>query len=301
MSIQPLHENQFRIDDAMVRRLIHTQCPQWAHLPIKPFQSSGSDNFIYRLGADRVIRLPMTPDAAMRVQKEQHCLPELAPHLPLPIPVPLFAGQASADYPANWSVFSWLPGEAANAPGQILDEMHIAEQLAEFILTLQQQPSADGPTPGKHNFFRGVPLAARDSEVQTALQALSSSMDTQAAAASWEALKSTPSWQGTPRWIHGDLIPGNILVEHGRISAVIDFGGAAVGDPACDLISAWALFSQAARSHFKAKLGMDEASWRRGMGWALSIGLIALPYYRDSNPPLANIAEQMIQHTLVEC
>jgi aminoglycoside phosphotransferase (APT) family kinase protein len=125
-------------------------------------------------------------------------------------------------------------------------------------------------------------------------------MDVDAAEEAWEAALRAPEWSGPPIWFHGDLQSGNLLAQGGRIRAVIDFGCMGVGDPACDLIVAWNLFGAQARSRFRKALQADDATWERGRGWALSVGLIALPYYQTSNPALADIARHAIREVLTE-
>jgi aminoglycoside phosphotransferase (APT) family kinase protein len=70
-------------------------------------------------------------------------------------------------------------------------------------------------------------------------------------------------------WVHGDVTASNLLVRDGRLAAVIDFGCCAVGDPACDLVMAWTFFDDEERRHFRGELGLDDATWARGRGWAL--------------------------------
>jgi aminoglycoside phosphotransferase (APT) family kinase protein len=101
-------------------------------------------------------------------------------------------------------------------------------------------------------------------------------------------------------WIHGDLHGANLLVDDGRLSAVIDFGCLCAGDPAGDLIAAWMYFGSTGRDAFRAALEVDDATWERGRGWALSIGLIALPYYRETNPVFAGIADRAITEALAD-
>ena len=118
--------------------------------------------------------------------------------------------------------------------------------------------------------------------------------------AAWEADLQAPAWRGPPVWIHGDLQSGNLLAVQGRLSAVIDFGCLGVGDPACDLIVAWNLLPAETRDVFRAALPVDDATWARGRGWALSVGLIALPYYQDTNPVLAGISRRTIDEVLAD-
>ena len=114
------------------------------------------------------------------------------------------------------------------------------------------------------------------------------------ATAAWESALAAPAWEGPAVWIHGDLFSGNLLATDGHLSAVIDFGCLGIGDPACDVMPAWSYLPPEARDTFREGLVIDDASWERGRGWALSFGLIALPYYRATNPVLARIARQSI-------
>src|SRR5574341_60702 len=273
-----LHDGEADIDVALAGRLIAAQFPQWADLPLKPIPSAGTDNVIYLLGDAMAVRLPRIHYAASRLDKECHWLPRLAPHLPLAIPVPLARGTPGEGYPFQWAVYRWLEGETATADG-LTDLRQTATELAQFIASLQRIDSTGGPSPGPHNAFRGEPLAKRESETRAAIATLHSTLDTDAATEAWEAALQTPTWGGPPVWVHGDLIPTNLLAKQGRISAIIDFGCLGVGDPACDLQPAWNLLSRESRNVFRSTLKVDDATWARGRGWALSVGLIALPYY----------------------
>jgi aminoglycoside phosphotransferase (APT) family kinase protein len=294
-----MHDNEVDIDVSLVTRLLTRQFPRWADLPIEPIQSAGTDNAIYRLGDEMCVRLPIMPNAASRVDKEHRWLPRLAPLLSLPISIPLAKGDPDEGYPFRWSVYQWIEGENA-AIELIADLVQAARDLAEFIATLQRIDTTDGPPPGSHNFFRGEPLVMRDSETRVAIKALHGLIDTGAATAVWEASVGSPVWSDSPVWIHGDLQPGNLLAQEGRLSAVIDFGGLGVGDPACDLQVAWNLLSVEARDVFRAELAVDDATWVRGRGWALSCGLIALPYYQETNPVLAGISRRAIDEVLAD-
>ncbi len=182
----------------------------------------------------------------------------------------------------------------------LIEEGQAARELAHFIAALQRIDPVGGPPPGPHNFFRGVPLAMRDPSTRAAIATLHGTLDASALTTAWEAALQVPAGHGPPVWIHGDLAPLNLLVQQGRLSAVIDFGGLGVGDPACDLIVAWNLLSAQTRDVFRAALPVDDATWARGRGWALSIGLIALPYYQRTNPILAGIARRTIDEVLAD-
>jgi aminoglycoside phosphotransferase (APT) family kinase protein len=294
-----MHADEVDTDSSLVRRLIAAQFPDWANLAIEPVVSSGTDNAIYRLGDEMAVRMPRRQSSTAQVDKEHRWLPTLAPHLPLAIPVPIAMGMPAESYPWRWSVYRWLEGENAIV-GRIADMSAAAIALAEFIAAMQRIDPTGGPAPGAHNFGRGVPLATRDARTRAAIASLDGVIDTRAATLAWEAALSAPACNSAPVWIHGDLQTGNLLVEHGRLSAVIDFGGLAVGDPACDLMIAWMLLSADTRDVFRAALSVDDAAWARGRGWALSVALIQIPYYRHTNPVLAAGGRRAIAEVLAE-
>jgi len=299
MSAGKMHVDEVDVDVSLVARLLAAQFPQWADLPIEPVHSAGTDNAIYRLGSDMAVRLPRIAGATGQVDKERQWLPRLAPHLPLTIPVPLAKGTPGQGYPWHWSVNRWLAGENATIE-RLADPGQAARDLAQFVAALQRIDPTGGPPPGAHNSFRGVPLATRDAHTRAAIASLDGMLDTDAATAAWDAALQAPAWRGPPVWIHGDLQALNLLVERGRLSAVIDFGCLGVGDPACDLIVAWNLLSAQTRDVFRAALLVDDATWARGRGWALSVGLIALPYYQSTNPVLAGIGKRAIGEVLAD-
>jgi len=299
MTTGKMHADEIETDVGLVRRLLAAQFPRWARLPIAPVPSAGTDNALYRLGDDMVVRLPRIHWAVEQVDKEQRWLPWLAPRLPLAVPIPLAAGAPGAGYPWRWSVYRWLDGENATLD-RLADPCQAAADLAGFVAALHAIDATDGPPPGAHNSWRGVPLAARDAETRTAIAALRGALDMDAATAAWEAALAAPAWEGPPVWLYGDLHAGNLLAREGRLSAAIDFGCLGVGDPACDLLPAWTLFTAATRPAFRAPLAVDDGTWARGRGWALSFGLIALPYYQDTNPGLAAIARHAIAEALLD-
>lgn len=299
MATHKMHIDEVDTDESLVRRLIDAQFPQWARLSIKPVLSAGTSNALYRLGDEMVVRLPRTPSASEQVDKEQQWLPKLAPLLPLAIPYPLAAGIPAEGYPWHWSVYPWLVGKDASVT-PVADEHQTAVALAEFILALHQIDPTGGPPPGEHNFFRGEPLAMRDRGTRAAITSLHGSFDADLMVKIWNCSLEAPVWSNPPCWIHGDLIPPNLLVQNGRLCAIIDFGGLGVGDPACDLLVAWTFLSAETRDIFRSILGVDDATWARGRGWALSFGLIAFEYYQVTNPILARIAKRSIDEALAD-
>jgi len=287
------------IDVSLARRLLAAQFPQWADLPVEPIDSAGTDNVIYRLGEDMAVRLPRLHRSVGEVEKEQRWLPRLAPLLPLAIPVPLAKGIPAEGYPWPWSVYQWLEGEPATV-ARIADPRRAATGLAQFVAALQRIDPAGGPRAGRQNGFRGLPLAVKDEETRAAIATLHSTFDPAALTAAWGAALRAPAWHGPPVWIHGDIHAANLLVNRGRISAVIDFGQLGVGDPACDLTVAWTLLSGETRDVFRAVLPIDDATWARGRGWALAWGLIAFAYYQNTNRVLAGMSRHAIDEVLTD-
>ncbi|NBD23749.1 aminoglycoside phosphotransferase family protein [Paenibacillus glycinis] len=284
------------IDVSLVRRLIADQFPQWAHLPVRPVEMSGWDNRTFRLGRDMSVRLPSAEGYAAQVEKEQRWLPRFASALPLPIPAPLAMGAPSSEYAWHWSIYRWIDGENASVES-IEDLNDFADQLAKFLTALQKIEASGGPPPGLHNFYRGGPASIYDEQTRHAIQALDATIDAKAATGVWEAATKT-TWSRQPVWIHGDVHPTNLLVEEGRLSAVIDFGCAAVGDPACDLTIAWTLFSEESRAAFRAGIMADEATWSRARGWALWKALITLADNASNNPIKTNEARRTLNELL---
>ncbi len=299
MPAEKMHADEVETDAALVRHLLEAQFPHWARLPIERVPSDGTDNALYRLGDELVVRLPRIQWAVGMVEKEQTWLPRLAPLLPLVIPEPLALGTPGDGYPWPWSVYRWLEGDNATSE-RIADRHQAATDLAKFISALQRVDPAGGPPSGANNSFRGVPLATRDVETRAAIASLKDTIEVGAATAAWQRALETPAWDGPPVWIHGDLQSGNLLSVQGRLSAVIDFGCLGVGDPACDVMVAWTYLSAETREAFRVALPVDDATWERGLGWALSTALIAIPYYEDTNPVLAGIGRRAIDEVLAD-
>lgn len=277
----------------LVRTLVAAQFPHWADLPVRALDASGTANSVYRLGEDKAVRLPRTKGSAADVATEHHWLPRLAPQLPVPVPTPLAQGAPAEDFPWAWSVCTWLEGgNPSPSDGTWAPELFAAD-LAEFVLALRGVDTADGPPA-----YRAEPLASRDERTRKVIAELDGVLDAAAATAAWDDALAAPAFTGAPVWVHGDLQPGNVLVAEGRLTGVIDFACMGLADPAVDLIAAWYLLPAAARETFRTAVEADDASWRRGRGWALSIAVMELAAYRESNPVMARNAWWVIEELL---
>jgi aminoglycoside phosphotransferase (APT) family kinase protein len=279
---------------SLVARLLATQFPQWADLPIKPVPSDGTQHALYRLGEDMVVRLPQVEDADGQARKEFQWLPLLAPCLPLAIPIPLVMGNPADGYPWHWSIYRWFEGDTA-ATDRIANPRQAATDLGKFISALQRVDPADGPPSA-----RGRSLAERDPYTRAAIASLDGMIDADATTAAWEASLMAPARESAPVWVHGDLFPSNILVKDGRLSAIIDFGDAGLSDPACDMLGAWSFLPVDVHDFFRTELSVSDATWVRGRGWALSIALLALKYFRGANVPIVHVATKVVREVLAD-
>ena len=286
------------ITTELVSRLVAAQFPRWAGLAVRPARPGGWDNVTFRLGPGLSVRLPSADGYAAQVDKEHRWLPFLAGRLPLPIPEPVARGVPGCGYPWPWSVYRWLEGEPATAE-RVGNLSRFAAELADFLAALYRVDPSGGPPPGPHNFFRGGPLAVYHAEAIEAIAALGDEVDADGAAEVWRAALAAP-WPGPPVWVHGDVSPGNLLAAAGRLSAVIDFGCCAVGDPACDTAIAWTFFSGESRRVFRARLPVDQATWARGRGWALWKALIVLVGALRDDPADAAQTRHVIDEILAD-
>lgn len=294
-----LHDDEVDIDAPLVARLLAEQFPRWAGRPVRVVTSSGTDNVTFRVGADLAVRLPRAAFAQGQVEKDLTWLPRLAPQLPLAVPQPLAIGSPNEEFPFTWGLYRWLEGTPFQRD-QLTDPSAAARELAEFVRCLQKIDVTGAPIPPDDPVCRGTPLAPRDGLFRAAVEELRDEFDTGLVLTAWEASLAVGAWDGPPRWIHGDLMPGNVLVADGRLVAVIDFATARAADPAADLLAAWYLFSGESRRAFRDAVEIDEHAWARARGWTLSLVMIALPYYRTRNPAGGRNAHRLIAELLAD-
>ena len=289
-----MHDGEAEIDAALVRRLVAVQFPDLAGLPVREVRSTGTVNAIYRLGDQLYARLPRVPRYVRALEREWRWLPELAPELTLRIPEPVALGQPAAEYPFTWAIYRWIDGHPYTDQ-LVEDERQAARDLARFVTELRRiPPLADAPAGGRR------PLAELDAATRTSITAAGDAIDGPAALAAWERALQAPAWEGRPGWIHSDLLRPNLLVGDGRLRAVIDFGSVGVGDPATDVIPAWAVFGRTGRQAFRAALDVDEATWTRARGIALHQAAALIPYYSVSNPAFAELGRRTVAEVVAD-
>ena len=292
----PTPAAEIEIDEPLVRRLLIDQAPDFADLPLQPF-AAGWDNTILALGDDLLARLPRREAAVDLVRHEQQWLPTLAARLPVPIPVPVVAGRPSADFPWPWSIVERVEGlDAISAP---LDPANAVDLMARFFSALHVPAPDDAPL----NPWRGGPLGEREELTKKRFDHLAGWLDERVDADQlrllWRTAVEAEPHGGPAMWIHGDVHPGNVIVRDTKIVSVIDFGDLTSGDPATDLGSAWMFFDQADRFRLRQLLDVDEATWNRGRGWALSVSL-AIAENSADNPRYEAMAARTLARVVAD-
>ncbi|MGC4810842.1 aminoglycoside phosphotransferase family protein [Micromonospora sp. DT228] len=289
-----MHADQVDVSADVVAALVAEQFPRWRGLPVRPLRSAGTVNALFRLGPEFVLRFPLRPstEPALRdeLRLEQEYAVLLAAHLPVAVPEPLALGAPGDGYPGSWTAYRFIPGETTQ-PDRIGDPDVFARDLAAVVVALRGIDTGGRSWPG---FGRGGPLAERDADVRAALAVSGELTDTAALAEVWDRCRDARRDDPADVWIHADLMPGNLLVRDGRLAAVIDLESVKIGDPAVDLMPAWNLLDRGSRETYRRALGVDDATWERGRGWALEQAINALPYYVDTNPVMAGIARQTL-------
>ncbi|GAA2300724.1 aminoglycoside phosphotransferase family protein [Streptomyces kunmingensis] len=296
MGVHKLHSDEADIDETLVRALVDEQFPRWAGLALRHVDSHGTSNVLFRLGDAYVIRLPRRSGSVPDFASERRWMPLLAARLPVAVPEPVAEGRPGHGFPYPWAVHRWLPGAIPDI-GRLEKPEALAEDLAAFVDALRRIDTAGAP-----GAYRGRrPLAERDSDTRDVLGRLADTIDADTALAVWDAAVRAPRGPLPDVWLHSDLQPGNLLVDDGRLSAVIDFECMGTGDPAVDLIVAWYVLDAGARRVFRESLGRTDAdTWARGRGWALTVAAHELAYYRESNPFMARTAARVIGEVLAE-
>jgi aminoglycoside phosphotransferase (APT) family kinase protein len=274
----PLHDGEVPVDDSLARDLLATQLPALSTLQVRRVPSTGTDCAIFRLGDELGLRLPRIGWAAQQIAREVAVLPTLGPHLSIELPQPVATGTPSPRYPFPWLVFRWVDGDdMLHSTGA--DAVVLARDLASFVHALGRIDPMDAPLGGRH----GGDLASDDTSTRACIDQLRHLVDAPRAIEVWDAALDAGPWQGAPRWVHGDLLPGNVIVRDGHVAGVIDWSAAGVGDPACELMLAWSL-PEDARAVFCEALPFDAATWARARGLVVEQAVHFIAYYATTIP-----------------
>jgi aminoglycoside phosphotransferase (APT) family kinase protein len=276
-----MHADELAVDAGLVRRLLWTQFPAIAELELTPVEPWGTDNAIWRLGEDLVVRLPRIGWASGQPDLDASVLPRVAGVVPVPVPEPLAVGAPGAGYPHRWSIHRWVEGHAADL-STIPDPVTFAMELAEVVRAL----AALDPSGAPAAINRARPLRQYHESALSAIQGAARLIDADAARAVWEAAANAPAHEGPPVWVHGDL-DGNCLVSGGHLSGLVDWGCCCAGDPAVDIAVVWSeLFTLRSRAAFLDALDVDAATVLRSRGAAVQQACAALPYYLNTYPEM---------------
>ena len=277
----------------LVKKLVKEQFPQWQKLEICPVAKSGHDNRTFHLGDKMAVRLPSGKDYAAQIAKENQWLPYLQERLDYPISKPVAAGKPTSDYPFPWSINLWIEGDTLFECPDI-DKNQFAKELAESLKKLQAVDCCGGPEAGKHNFYRGGDLKIYHQETLDALKNLDNRLPGKQLRRIWDNCISEV-YIGKSVWVHGDVAPGNILLQNNKFYGMIDFGILGTGDPACDYAMAWTYFDDESRKIFLEGLPCDMVN--RARGWALWKALIT---YDDVNADFRENARYTVRNILSE-
>jgi aminoglycoside phosphotransferase (APT) family kinase protein len=293
----PMHDDEVEVSDEVVRGLIANQFPEWVGRPIRRAVAGGTINTIVRIGADLAARFPLqrSDPARMRtlLQREAEASAMFARCSPVPAPAPVAIGEPGLGYPMPWSVQTWVPGNpATNA--DLSTSIEFARDLASLVGTLRDVDTGGRSFKGEN---RGGELGAHDEWVETCLRHSEQLLDVPRLRDLWREFRVLPREQ-PDAMTHGDLIPGNVLVDGGRLRGIADSGGFGPADPALDVIVAWHLLETDARAVFREQLGCDELEWNRSKAWAFEQSIGAIWYYADSNHAMSTMGRRTLQRIL---
>lgn len=295
-----LHDGEVTVDEAVVHDLLQAQRPEWVDLALS-LAGSGTDNTMYRLGDELIVRLPRTPGNARALRKEQQWLPRLAPHLPCSVPEPVYAGTATATFPLVWSVYRWIDG--AEADGDTVGDW--ATFGADLAAVVRAFHSADlmgaARTDDDLSWYRGGTLQPCDRWVTQCLDDCRNTagleLDVDSLEELWRAALRLPEPTGPPGWLHGDLKPTNLLARAGRLHAVIDFGSLSVGHPDAEHATVWDLPRPARHAYWDA-LQLDELTWLRARAWAVAVAVSGISHYWDTYPAFVHECDARLRAVL---
>ncbi|WP_216699793.1 aminoglycoside phosphotransferase family protein [Arthrobacter sp. H5] len=298
MTAEPtrMHADQLDLPLTVVSGLIAEQFPQWKDLPVSPIESQGTVNAIYRIGSKLTARFPLQPQepgpARERLEEEAFASREFLGHTHVPTPEPVAIGVPCHGYPMPWSVQTWLEGAVATENVAVSDGF--AEDIADFICDVRSIPTRGRRFNGKG---RGGDFPRHDAWMKECFRRSESLIDVGRAHTLWNKLRALPR-EHPDVMNHGDLIPGNVLVQAGRLSGILDVGGLAAADPALDLVSAWHLLEHAPREAFRRKLVCTDLEWSRGQAWAFEQAMGLVWYYVETNPAMHATGQRTLARIL---
>ena len=309
--VHQIHDDEPDTSEAVVRALLATECPQWADIRLQYLDTSGTDNAMWRGrvdgGPDLVVRLPRRAGATEGAEREHQLLQQLAA-TPLTstvdIPQLLHVGSPHELYPHRWSVLAWLDGrDAWTARHEIdHDSPRLGARLAEVVAAIGGLGQGL-PVPKRAVGDEGIPIRPHIDLLLEQLTRVGPRAGhlfdvervRQLAAEAYELDDPT-----TTCFIHDDLIPGNLLVQEGHVTGVLDWGSARYGDPARDLAPAWSILGANGRQVFREILAPDEACWARGRALELCHAVDAVLYYLPRRHAVGDVMAATLNRILAD-
>jgi aminoglycoside phosphotransferase (APT) family kinase protein len=292
-----MHDDQLHLDEDLAARLVSEQFPEWGHQDISRVLSQGTVNAIFRIGTGLTARFPLRsadPSGTRAgLAREAAAMRELAACCPVPTPVPVAMGSPGQGYPLPWSVQTWLPGAVAT-PGGLAHSDVFAHDLASLIRSLRAANTGGRPFTGSG---RGGELKDSDEWVEICLHKSDGMLPVDRHRALWSEFRDLPP-AGPAVMTHGDLIPGNLLVEDDRLVGVLDGGGFAPADASLDLVAAWHMLDNERRALLRRELACSDLEWRRGAAWAFEQAMGLVWYYRESNPGMSALGRNTLARIL---
>jgi aminoglycoside phosphotransferase (APT) family kinase protein len=266
------------------------------------------------LGEELLVRLPRLAGDGGSISKESRWTAVIGNHLPVAVPEIVGTGEPDFGYSEQWSIVRWQQGDHPTAcfpeDAATTERLQLAAELADVLIAFRGidiNPEAQSDKMLRRH-YRGRSLADHDGYFRQSIEACRSieglDLDLDAALSLWERSIELPGATGNRDqrrfWFHGDIVAENLLLEDGRLSGLLDFGGLGIGDPTVDLHGAWELFDAPARDVFRQRLEVDDATWLRGRAWALAIALMTFPYYWNTMPGRINDRMAMARNVLAD-
>ncbi|MGW6929719.1 aminoglycoside phosphotransferase family protein [Lentzea sp. NPDC054927] len=296
-----LHENEIPTDEAVVKALLRNQRPDWASLPLAP-AGAGTDNTMFRLGDELLVRLPRTADKARSLNKERTWLPRLGPLLPRQIPEPVHAGTPAPEFPLPWSVYRWIDGTEVSS-NAVQDWAVFGTDLATFVHELHNIDLMGAARAGDLSWYRGGTLKDCEEAISAYFANCrateDSSLDVETLEQLWRTAIELPEPSSPHVWLHGDLRPANLLAAKGRLHAVIDFGCLSVGFPAAEHAPIWDLPDPARQAYWNAT-NIDDLTWTQARAWAIAVGIAGISYYRNTWPAFVTDCRTRLEAILTD-
>lgn len=307
---ESIHDDEPDTSESVLLALLREELPRYADAPVEYLATSGTDNAMWRIrtgdGPDLVARLPRRPGPAAGVRREASVLRQIEETRfgrLVQTPRVRHVGRPHERFPHRWSVLEWIDGTDAWSARADLDQEPLgalAEDLADAVTALRAADVEGGRErePGRRGGPLGPLLERLDrwlTEPEWNASALIDVAGVRRLAAEALEVIDEPVVSG---FTHGDLIPGNLLVDGARLRAIIDWGGAGHGDVAQDLAPAWAVLTATERPVFREAVGADDAEWIRGRAFELEHAVGGVLYYTPKNHPLGDVMTRTLTRIL---